>query len=151
WAYVDHNPEIVERIRLDKHELGSLGASNPEPGIGLFGATDVMNDLWNLHAHIEQRFNYTMTKLYFNHDAFKDRTVILATQMGYEIIFYSAYYEDDDPAKHIDTAAYLKSLEAQAHKGGIYKLHTVNAATPQILQEFLSYLSANGSEVGLIN
>ena len=151
WAYAENNPEIIERIRLEKHELGSLGASNPEPGIGLFGASDVMNDLWNLHKHIEQLYNYTMTKLYFNHDAYKDRTVILATQMGYEIIFYSAYYEDDDPKKHIDTAAFLQSLEEQAHKGVIYRLHTVNAATPQILSDFLTYLKENGFNVGLIN
>ena len=151
WSYMDNNSEIIERILLEKHELASLGASNPSDGIGLYGMTDVMNDLINLNNMAESIYDRPLTKLYFNHDSFRDQTVVLATQMGYEVIFYSAYYEDDDPSKSIDASAYLQSLQLQAHKGAIYRLHTANAAVVQVLPAFLSFLGSNGYTVGLID
>ena len=151
WAYLQSNPTIIERILLEKHELGTLGASNPDNGIGLYGVRDVMNDFYGFNQHIEDVYDRTVTKAFLNYDMFKDTTVVELTQMGYEVIFYSASYDDNRPSKDIDASAYLQSLELQAHKGAIYRLHTVNEATVRMLPEFLNYLSANGYAPGLID
>jgi len=149
-SYITDNPTIMERIILEGHELGSLGASNPPQGLAQTSSWDIHNDIINLHNMVKPTYDYTMKKFMYDRNYYTDKALGIATQMGYEVYFYSVDYADADPEVMLDSNVFLNKMTQSLHKGAIYKFHTTNDATVRMLPGLLDYFTQQSYEVVLL-
>ena len=145
--YVTNNPDIVQRMLDEGHEIGSHSASCPEDGIANYSLDDQMNDALKLQTFMEEHYNYTMTKYNFNSGVYSAQQAILMSRMGYQFTFCSLNYNAYDPEKEFDRTEVLAALEDMMHNGCIYCFHMTNKITTEILPGLLQCMRDEGYSI----
>ena len=146
--YAQKYPEIIQRIIAEGHELGSMGASLPDGGIAKLSLEEMTADIQSFHNYIHDTYGYDMRKFYFSYDFYTDQAVAAVVRMGYNVVFYSANYEDYDHNKSIDLNNFLTSLSYQLHPGCIYSLHVTNHASVDVIPMIMSFAQQHGYVAG---
>lgn len=149
--FAEENPEIVERIIHEKHELGSLGSSSPDNGLASYNLKDQMTDMLDLQRYIEDNFDYSMTSFYFRCDAYSEASLKMAAEMGYNVRYYTIEYDDGSHTKAIDANQMYGVMTAQLHDSASLLLHNANAATLIMLPNLLNYAEEQGYKITLLH
>ena len=147
--YEAAHPDIIRRLLLEKHVLGSLGATNPSDGLAVYGLIDQHRDILNFYNYVYDKYDYKMTSFFYNHDVYSDRACALVTQMGNDLYFYTVSYHDNTTSE-IDRSSFLWSMKSLIHSGAIYSFHAVNPAVAEILPELIDYITASGYTIKCI-
>jgi len=138
-AFHENNPELMERIFYEHHTVASLGSSDPADGIGRYGMQNLNDDTINLHNQIMDKYDYTMRQFLFDRSVYKEQSVALVTQMGYDCCFYTCAYLDGDPYASIDANTFFTNMQNDYHNGATYRLHVVNKGAVDGIKAFLNY------------
>lgn len=149
-GYAEAYPEIVERLIKDGHEIGSLGASYPDGGLSTYGLKDQMNDIIQFQTFMENTYNYTMKRIYPCGEMISCQSAVLWTQMGFDVVLYGAAYEDYSHDAEIDPEAFLNDMKAYLHNGVIYRFHTTNQSTNNLMPGLITYLQQSGFTISLL-
>ncbi|GEM_PF-3509126 len=149
-GYAEAYPEIVERLIKDGHEIGSLGASYPDGGLSTYGLKDQMNDIMRFQEFMENTYSYTMKRFYPCGEMISCQSAVLWTQMGLEVVMYGASYEDYSHDAEIDPETFFNDMKTALHNGVIYRFHTTNLSTCNLMPSLISYLQQCGFGIGLL-
>lgn len=149
-GYAEAYPEIVERLIKDGHEIGSLGASYPDGGLSTYGLADQMNDIIRFQSFMEDTYSYTMKHFYPCGEMISNQSAVLWTEMGFKVVLYGASYEDYSHDAEIDPEAFFNDMKSALHNGVIYRFHTTNLATNNLMPSLISYLQQSGFTVSLL-
>ena len=150
-SYAQRNPAIVRRIIDEGHTLGSLGATFPDAGFSTASLEDQMASALTLQNYIRDTYGYDMKYFNYVHDDYTEQSLVLLTQMGYQVVFYSVKYADYDPNLTIDINTFLDTVKNWAHPGVVYNFHTTNPATLNVVPQLVEYLREKGMTVGPLN
>ena len=150
-SYAQRNPAIIQRIINEGHTLGSLGGTFPDAGFSTISLEDQMASALSLQNHIRDAYGYDMKYFNYVHDDYTEQSLVLLTQMGYQVVFYSVKYADYDPNLAIDISVFLDTVKNWAHPGVVYNFHTTNPATLNVVPQLVDYLREKGLTVGPLN
>ena len=150
-SYAERNPAIIRRIIDEGHTLGSLGATFPDAGFSTLSLEDQMASALSLQNYIHETYGYDMKYFNFVHDDFTEQSLVLLTQMGYQVVYYSVKAIDYNPNATIDINTFLDDMKNRVHPGVVYNFHTTNPATLNVVPQLVDYLREKGLTVGPLN
>lgn len=145
--YAKEAPRIVRRIIDEGHILGNHTAKhNSLPDVSRQKA---LEDIQTLHDYVLEEFSYEMSWFRFPRGEFSERTLALASSLGYKSMFWSFAYVDWLTDKQPDPAASLDRLLSSRHEGAVYLLHAVSSTNAAIMGDFLDRLIAESVSIVL--
>ena len=103
-----------------------------------------------LHDYVRDNFGCEMTLLRPPKGEFSEKTLALASQMGYRTCLWSFAYKDWDANAPGDPAQSLRKLTDRLHDGAVYLLHAVSPTNAAILGEFIDQARAQGYEFAVL-
>ena len=150
--YVTHeygwnNPELLQKIIDQGHEIGNHSYSAPEEGIATKPLQYQMDDALRMQSYMEENYGYTMRKYNYNSGVFTLASAKMMSEMGYEVCFCSVNYDDFSETTEFDANSILNSLLSCAHNGVVYCFHINNKVTAEILPGLIYYLRSEGYEI----
>lgn len=148
--YASSNPELVQRMISEGHEIGNESYSHPDPGLPSLSLEEQMQDTLKMQNYIQDNFNYTMTKYNFPSSEWSMASVAMLTQMGYDVCFYSFNYNDYnvDSAEEEDADSTASMLLEALTPGCIYYLHPVSTANIEAMPSFIEGALERGYTFG---
>ena len=151
YSYAFNHPEIIRRILLEGHTLGSMGYSLPESGFARLSLEEQYNDLKKMHDYVYETYGYSMDKFFYGDLSYSLASMGLLRDAGYQTCFYTVSYNDTKHEDVIDAAGFLDAMSSASHKGAIYVLHTTNTASLIITPSLIDRLREQDYEVGVYN
>ena len=107
------------------------------------------DELYGLENLCTEYTGSTMAKLYRPPEGcFSESNMKILSDMGYKTVFWSCAYADWDNKNQPSAAYALDKLKSRLHNGQILLLHPTSATNAAILDEFLTYLEAEGYNFG---
>ena len=147
-SYAESRPDLVQRMIDDGHIVGNHTVHHPSDGMQAHDIAYQTNEVKELHDYIKDNFGYDMFLFRYPTGMFSKQSLAVVSNCGYRSVFWSFAYADWDRDKQPDPTEALAKLESSLHPGAIYLLHAVSQTNESILDEFLSYVEAQGYEVG---
>ena len=140
--YAKREGELVQRMIDEGHTVGNhtwKHYSMPEKSLDT-----CREEITQLSDYVAEQYHYQMTTLRPPKGEFSERTLALATEMGYSTWLWSFAYKDWDVNTPGDPTASLQKLCDRLHPGGIYLLHAVSSTNAAILGDFIDQAQAEG-------
>lgn len=106
-------------------------------------------ELYGLEKLCSEYTGGVMAKLYRPPEGcFSEDNMKILHDMGYKTIFWSSAYADWDNNNQPSAAYAMEKLKSRLHNGQILLLHPTSATNAAIIDEFLTYLEAEGYSFG---
>ena len=122
-AYAKQNPELVQRMIDEGHEVGNHSVTHPAAGLPSQDIAQQTNEVTENHQYVKDQFN-----------------------CGYRSVFWSFAYLDYDVENQPDPTESLQKIMDRLHPGAIYLLHAESETNTQILGDFIDQTRAQGYE-----
>lgn len=146
-SFIKNNPETVQRIIDEGHELGSHSTNHYSmPSVEL----DVMRDeLMIIHNYVLENYGVRMHLFRPPQGHFSYRSLALTQSLGYKTVIWSFAYKDYDTANQPAYDEALAKATNAAHPGALYLLHAVSNTNVDILPALIDNLRAQGYTIKL--
>lgn len=146
--YAKAEPELVQRMIDEGHELGNHSVTHPADGLPSKSLDEQKEEVMGNDAYIKEQFGYQMRLFRFPAGKFSDQSLAIVNNCNYKSVFWSFAYVDYDVNNQPDQAASLQKLKDKMHPGAIYLLHAESATNAAILGDFIDAARAAGYEFG---
>lgn len=148
-SYARDNPELVQRILDDGHELGNHSVTHPSQGVSSQSIEEQTNEVMGLHSYIKENFGYEMHLFRYPAGIFSEQSAALLNNLNYKSVFWSFAYLDYDVENQPDPAESLQKLVNCLHPGALYLVHAESETNAKILGDFIDQARAQGYEFKL--
>ncbi|MCL2638993.1 MAG: polysaccharide deacetylase family protein [Oscillospiraceae bacterium] len=148
YDYCKNEPELIQRMLDDGHELGNHSWSHPSfPSL-----TDeqIAEEITKLHDYVYESFGYEMRLIRFPMGEFSERVLAATQNAGYKSIFWSFAYADWNVNSQPSTSEAFSKITQASHPGAVILLHAVSCTNAEILAEVIDYWTAQGLKLSLI-
>lgn len=143
-AYMEEQPDLVNRIISEGHQLANRSSTYPQSGIAGMSVEEQKAEITEAHDYALQNFGYEMHLFRFPNGIFSEQSLAVVNNCNYKSVFWSYSYEDADPAKQPDTETALTQAVARLHAGAIYRFHAQSSTSAQILGDFIDQAQTQG-------
>ena len=145
--YIKKQPELVQRMIDEGHAVGNHSDKHPSfPEVSIERREQ---EIMNVHQHMLDNFQYTMTLFRPPAGEFSDQTLAQTQELGYKSVFWSYAYKDWDPNNQMGPDKALPKITKALHPGAIYLLHAVSPDNAAILGDFIDNAREAGYEFQL--
>lgn len=148
YHYAESRPDLVKRMINEGHIVGNHTIHHPSDGMQAHDIDYQTHEVTDLHTYIKDNFDYDMYLFRYPTGMFSRQSLGVVSNCGYRSVFWSFAYKDWDPDQQPDPGEAIAKVESSLHPGAIYLLHAVSATNASILDEFLTYIEAQGYTVG---
>lgn len=143
-SYVDRNPELIEQIIADGHQLGNHSVDHLRPAKALDVSIErFVRDVVDLQKKVPE-----MTMFYRPPEGgYSPRALQILDDLGYTTVFWSFAYKDwltDDQPDPVWAKQYLLD---NLFNGSIILLHTVSDTNMEILGDLIDGIRAAGYRI----
>ncbi|NMB98573.1 MAG: delta-lactam-biosynthetic de-N-acetylase [Clostridiaceae bacterium] len=144
-SYIDRNPELVQRMLDEGHQVGNHTINHPSlPDLDFEKLED---ELLGLDKKFHEKFGTSFKYMRPPSGEYSERTLAAAKQLGYKTIFWSFAY-DDWYADKIRGADYAyNKVMANLHNGAVLLLHAVSKDNADALDRIIKDIKAQGYEI----
>lgn len=145
YGFIKANPDLVRRMVEEGHVCGNH--TNNHLSMAKLASEDPEMFIKEL-ADTEDLFKEVTGKdmdkvLRFPEGTYNEKALDYSNQMGYKSIFWSFAHKDWNKEWNTREEA-LNYMKNYYHPGAIYLLHGVNDANADALDEFITFMKANG-------
>lgn len=144
--YAEDNPELVQRMINEGHEVGNHSVTHPSAGLPSQDIETQTYEINENHRYIKEQFGYDMHLFRYPAGKFSQQSVALINNLNYKSVFWSFAYLDYDVENQPDPAESLQKIMSKLHPGAIYLLHAESETNTQILGDFIDQARAQGYE-----
>lgn len=149
YDYCKSSPELVQRMIDEGHVVGNHSyshASFPE-----CSEKEVREEITLLHDYVKENFNYEMSLVRFPKGEFSEKTLEIASSLGYKSVFWSFAYADWDKDSQMNPAEAYDKIANASHNGAIYLLHAVSQTNAEILNDVIDFWQDNDYEIAIFS
>lgn len=143
-AYMEEQPDLVNRIISEGHQLANRSSTYPQAGIAGMSIEEQKAEITEAHDYALQNFGYEMHLFRFPNGIFSEQSLAVVNNCNYKSVFWSYSYDDADPANQPDTETALTQAVARLHAGAIYSFHAQSSTSAQILGDFIDQAQTQG-------
>ncbi len=143
-AYMEEQPDLVNRIISEGHQLANRSSSYPQKGIAGMSVEEQKAEITDAHDYALENFGYEMHLFRFPNGIFSEQSLAVVNNCNYKSVFWSYSADDNDPNKQQDTETALTDAVARLHSGAIYRFHAQSQTSAQILGDFIDQAQAQG-------
>ncbi|MGN0483155.1 MAG: polysaccharide deacetylase family protein [Lachnospiraceae bacterium] len=147
--YAEQEPELVQRMIDEGHELGNHSVTHPAAGLPSETTDQQKDEVMVNHQYIKDNFDYDMHLFRYPAGKFSEQSLAILNNCNYKTVFWSFAYLDYDVNNQPDPAQSLQKIMDNLHPGAIYLLHAESQTNTQILGEFIDQARAQGYEFKL--
>lgn len=147
--YAEDNPELVQRMIDEGHEVGNHSVTHPSAGLPSQDIETQTYEVNENHRYIKEQFGYDMHLFRYPAGKFSQQSIALINNLNYKSVFWSFAYLDYDVENQPDPAESLQKIISKLHPGAIYLLHAESETNTQILGDFIDQARAQGYEFKL--
>lgn len=144
--YAEDNPELVQRMIDEGHEVGNHSVTHPSAGLPSQDIETQTYEVNENHRYIKEQFGYDMHLFRYPAGKFSQQSVALLNNLNYKSVFWSFAYLDYDVENQPDPTESLQKIISKLHPGAIYLLHAESETNTQILGDFIDQARAQGYE-----
>lgn len=145
-AYAKQNPELVQRMIDEGHEVGNHSVTHPAAGLPSQDIAQQTNEVTENHQYVKDQFGYDMHLFRYPAGKFSEQSLALLNNLNYKSVFWSFAYLDYDVENQPDPTESLQKIMDRLHPGAIYLLHAESETNTQILGDFIDQTRAQGYE-----
>jgi len=145
-AYAKQNPELVQRMIDEGHEVGNHSVTQPAAGLPSQDIAQQTNEVTENHQYVKDQFGYDMHLFRYPAGKFSEQSLALLNNLNYKSVFWSFAYLDYDVENQPDPTESLQKIMDRLHPGAIYLLHAESETNTQILGDFIDQTRAQGYE-----
>ncbi len=147
--FVTENPDLVQRIIDEGHQLGNHSSSHPSAGMPSLGLEEEYEDISWVHDYVLEEFGYEMTLFRYPAGIFSEQSLALINSMGYHAVFWSYAHRDWIVDDQPDEETALQDCLDSLHPGEIFLLHGVSSTNTNILADLIDGVREAGYEFGV--
>ncbi len=144
--YAEQNPDLVQRMIDEGHEVGNHSVTHPAAGLPSQDIETQTYEINENHRYIKEQFGYDMHLFRYPAGKFSQQSIALINNLNYKSVFWSFAYLDYDVENQPDPAESLQKAISKLHPGAIYLLHAESETNTQILGDFIDQARAQGYE-----
>lgn len=144
--YAEDNPELVQRMIDEGHEVGNHSVTHPAAGLPSQDIETQTYEINENHRYIKEQFGYDMHLFRYPAGKFSQQSIALINNLNYKSVFWSFAYLDYDVENQPNPAESLQKTIDKLHPGAIYLLHAESETNTQILGDFIDQARAQGYE-----
>ena len=144
--YAESNPELMQRIIDEGHELGNHSVTHPSQGLSSQTIEEQTNEVVGLHNYIKETYGYEMHLFRYPAGIFNEQSLALLNNLNYKSVFWSFAYLDYDVENQPDPTESLQKLVNCLHPGALYLVHAESETNAKILGDFIDQARAQGYE-----
>lgn len=148
-SFAESNPELIQRIIDEGHELGNHSVTHPSQGLASQSVEEQTNEVVGLHNYIKETFGYEMHLFRYPAGIFNEQSLALLNNLNYKTVFWSFAYLDYDVENQPDPTESLQKLVNCLHPGALYLVHAESETNANILGDFIDQARAQGYEFKL--
>lgn len=146
-SFVKKNPETIQRIIDEGHELGSHSTNHYSmPSVTL---DEMRDEIMIIHNYVLENYGVKMHLFRPPQGHFSDRSLALTKSLGYKTVIWSFAYKDYDTSNQPPYDEALAKATNAAHPGALYLLHAVSNTNVDILPALIDNLRAQGYTIKL--
>lgn len=131
--YAKQNPELVQRIIDEGHQLGNHSVTHPSQGLPSQTIEEQREEVQGCHDYVKENFGYEMHLFRYPTGKFSEQSLAIVNNCNYKSVFWSFAYLDYDVNNQPDEAESLQKLVDRLHPGAIYLLHAESVTNTHIL------------------
>lgn len=131
--YVKNNPELVQRMINEGHQLGNHSVTHPSQGLPSQTVEEQTQEVMGCHEYVKENFGYEMHLFRYPTGKFSEQSLAIVNNCNYKSIFWSFAYLDYDVNNQPDEQESLTKLTDRLHPGAIYLLHAESVTNTHIL------------------
>ena len=147
--FAEQNPDLVQRMIDDGHEVGNHSVTHPAAGLYSQTIEEQTNEVTGLHDYIKNQFGYDMHLFRYPAGKFNEQSLALLNNLNYKTVFWSFAYLDYDVENQPEPAESLQKMIDCLHPGALYLLHAESETNTQVLGDFIDQARAQGYEFKL--
>ena len=147
--YAEQNPDLVQRMIDEGHEVGNHSVTHPAAGLPSQDIETQTNEINENHRYIKEQFGYDMHLFRYPAGKFSQQSIALINNLNYKSVFWSFAYLDYDVENQPDPAESLQKMIDCLHPGALYLLHAESETNTQVLGDFIDQARAQGYEFKL--
>lgn len=147
--YVEGDPELVQQMIDDGHEVGNHSVTHPSAGLPSETVEQQQNEITENHQYVKDNFGYDMHLFRYPAGKFSEQSLAIINNLNYKSLFWSFAYLDYDVENQPDEAESLQKLVDHLHPGAIFLLHAESWTNTHILGNFIDQARAAGYEFRL--
>ena len=144
--YAEQNPDLVQRMIDEGHEVGNHSVTHPAAGLPSQDIETQTNEVMENHRYIKEQFGYDMHLFRYPAGKFNEQSIALLNNLNYKSLFWSFAYLDYDVENQPDPVESLQKIMSKLHPGALYLLHGEYETNTQILGDFIDQVRAQGYE-----
>ncbi|MBI2862010.1 MAG: polysaccharide deacetylase family protein, partial [Chloroflexi bacterium] len=139
--WIKHNPDLVQQIVADGHELGNHTVSHPN--LTELPDATIVAELEGVEEAV-QRLAGASTKPFYRppYGAFNDRVRAVGAEAGYDTVYWT--FDSADWRPEMDTQDIIRRVERLMEPGAVVVFHISPATTAAALPTLLDYLAQRG-------
>jgi N-acetylmuramoyl-L-alanine amidase/peptidoglycan/xylan/chitin deacetylase (PgdA/CDA1 family) len=149
-SYMEEQPDIVNRIISEGHELANRSSSSPQTGISSLSVEEQKAEITQAHEYALENFGYEMHLFRFPNDIFSEQSLAIVNNCNYKGVFWTYSYDDGDPTNQPDTETALTQAVSRLHAGAIYRFRAQSSTSASILGDFIDQAEAQGYSFELL-
>ena len=146
-TFAAEHPDLIRRMIDEEHEIGNYSYTDPQEGVANLEPLDQVFEAFNMQRYMDLGFEYNMQRYCLNHGYWSQLSVMLASEMGYEVCFPSVNFMDDDAELSVEDGVVLEGLEKNLHNGAVYGFHCTNELVTRILPTLIDFIREQGFQV----
>ena len=147
--FAEQNPDLVQRMIDDGHEVGNHSVTHPAAGLYSQTIEEQTNEVTGLHDYIKNQFGYDMHLFRYPAGKFNEQSLALLNNLNYKTVFWSFAYLDYDVENQPEPAESLQKMIDCLHPGALYLLHAESETNTQVLGDFIDQARTQGYEFKL--
>lgn len=147
--YVEQEPELVQRMIDEGHEVGNHSVTHPSMGLPSQNVEQQTYEVTETHRYVKEQFGYDMHLFRYPTGRFSEQSVALLNNLNYKTVFWSFAYLDYDVNNQPNEAESLQKMIDCLHPGAIYLLHAESETNTSVLGDFIDQARAQGYEFKL--
>lgn len=145
-SYAKQNPQLVQRMIDEGHEVGNHSVTHPSAGLPSQDIETQTYEINENHRYIKEQFGYDMHLFRYPAGKFSQQSIALINNLNYKSVFWSFAYLDYDVENQPEPTESLQKIVSKLHPGAIYLLHAESETNTQILGDFIDQARAQGYE-----
>jgi peptidoglycan-N-acetylmuramic acid deacetylase len=145
-SYIRKNPDLVRRMVEEDHLVGNH--TNSHPDMAKEPVERFIEELVIVEKEYEKLFGSDSRMFYYRPPGgvFSIRDIYIASQMGYETVFWSFAYKDWDDSLQLGEDYAHDTVVGGLHDGMILLLHTTSKDNAEALGRIIDSARASGYE-----
>lgn len=134
---VNNEPDIVNRIINEGHELANHSVTHPSAGLPSETVEEQRAEIMDVHNACLEKYGYEMHLFRFPAGKFSAQSLAIANNCNYRSVFWSWAHADWNPERQPDVASSLQEAVARLHPGAIYLLHGISSTNASMLGDLI--------------